>query len=65
MKCPNCKNKVLQKTGNKLFLRVKGKIELSDDMCKALCYWCGAGVDFYLPLGDVSNLENERFVIKG
>ena len=65
MKCPNCKNKVLQKANGKIFLRIKGKIELYDDMCKAKCYWCGADVDFYLPLGDTSNLGNERFVIRG
>lgn len=64
MKCPNCKNQVIQKNGDKLFLRVKGKIELSNNMCKAKCYWCGADVDFYLPLGAVSNLGGERFVIR-
>lgn len=65
MKCPNCKNKLVQKTGKKLTLRIKGRIELADDMCKAKCYWCGADVNFYLPLEDVSNLENERFIIRG
>lgn len=64
MKCLNCGNKLVQKQGNKIKLRVKGKIEFVDDMCLSNCYWCGAPVNFYFPLGDMSNIEGIRYVVR-
>lgn len=63
MRCQNCGNHVVQKKGGKVVLRVKGKIEFEDDNCAAKCYWCGSPVTFFFPLGDVSNLEQIRFVV--
>ena len=64
MKCPNCGNKLIQKKGNRIQLRVKGKIEFLDSMCLSTCYWCGAEVNFYFPLGDTSNLEGVRYIVR-
>jgi len=64
MKCPNCKNKIVQKVDGTIRLRIKGKIEFKGERCLSSCFWCGSPVDFYFPLGDMSNLEGYRFVVK-
>lgn len=59
MKCPNCGNKVVQKKGKKVLLRVKGKIEFEGGKCVSNCFWCGEPVRFNFPLGDIS-IERDR-----
>lgn len=61
MKCPKCRNKVLQKSGDSTYLRIKGKIELINGLCKAKCYWCGEYIE--IPLNEQDKLE-ERFIIR-
>jgi len=63
MKCPKCGNKVLQKSDTSVRLRVKGKIEFKDDVCKSQCYWCGETVSIYFPLGMDDPVIQERFII--
>lgn len=65
MRCPQCNNKVLQKSDNgETKLRSKGPITFgSDGRCKAQCYWCGT--DVVVPVTLTKSLEPrvERFVI--
>jgi len=64
MRCPNCNNKVLQKSGGKTRLRTQGQIVFDEDgTCHTQCYWCKSPVEVPLELGDVV-VEDERFYLK-
>jgi len=64
MRCPHCKNHVLQKSGSKTRLRVKGAVEFhKDGICKALCYWCGEPVEVPIEIRKGTPISTEKFVL--
>jgi hypothetical protein len=51
MRCPQCKNKVLQKSESGTKLRTKGAITFkADGTCEAQCYWCNTPVSIPVKL---------------
>jgi hypothetical protein len=48
MRCPRCKNKVVQQLPEAVRVRLEGPIELTAEACRAKCYWCKTPID--LPL---------------
>lgn len=63
MRCPNCRNKVLQKSGNRTRVRIKGAVTFEGDLCKAQCYWCGGTVTLPLELSKGTQVEREQFIL--
>ncbi len=64
MRCPNCKNKVLQKSGSKTKLRVDGPVEFTEDGCFAKCHWCKSQVKIPIQIQSGTPIPTERFVIQ-
>ena len=61
MKCPRCKNMLLQKSEQGTRVRTKGPIVFGQNgTCTAQCYWCGEKVTVPLELKKAT----ERFVLK-
>jgi hypothetical protein len=59
MRCPHCKNKLLQKSGTSTRLRIRGTVEFSDEgVCKSQCYWCHQAVE--IPIGLKKGAEDEE-----
>lgn len=64
MRCPQCKNKVLQKSAGVTRLRTQGPIEFgADGVCRTKCWWCKAEIELPLELGGIE-VDEERFVIR-
>lgn len=63
MRCPNCKNHVLQKSGKRTRLRTQGPITFENGVCKALCYWCKAPIEIPIEISDGTPIASERFVL--
>jgi hypothetical protein len=64
VRCPQCKNKVLQKSENGVRLRTKGAIRFDKDgHCTAQCYWCGTEVQVPVQLTEKIVPEPERFIL--
>lgn len=63
MKCPSCRNHVLQKSGKRIRLRIKGRILFDDGICKAQCYWCGDEVEMPLEIIEGTEIPQERFIL--
>jgi len=62
-RCPNCANKIVQKSGSETRLRVSHPIYFdADGRCLARCHWCKAEVEIPVELRAI-DLENERFTI--
>ena len=40
MRCPHCKNKLVQKSGDVTRVRVQGVLEFDAEGCRSRCYWC-------------------------
>jgi len=65
MRCPRCKNKLLQKSGTRTRVRTKGPLVFTEDgMCSAKCYWCGEPVAVPLELKKSIDVDDQRFVIR-
>jgi hypothetical protein len=65
MKCPNCRNQIIQKTDEGFKLHVKGRIIWKGSICESKCYWCGEPVKVLLPVDlDKAIRGNQRYVIK-
>lgn len=65
VRCPRCRNKLMQKSGNDTKLRIDGPLVFHDDgRCEARCKWCKSR--FYLPvtLGAGEPRLAERFVLR-
>ena len=66
MRCPNCNNKIIQKTGNTTRIRAGGPVEFDDGgKCRTKCYWCKKDVELPLQLKENVDIPSERFVIPG
>jgi len=64
MRCPRCKNKLLQKSGTRIRVRTKGPLVFTEDgACSAQCYWCNEPVMVPIELRKSVDLDGERFVI--
>ena len=63
IRCPNCQNKVLQKSEDKIRLRTHGAVTFAEGSCSLRCYFCKTSVE--LPLDLVkSTSAPERLVIR-
>ncbi len=61
MKCPRCKNTLLQKSGADTRVRTKGPIVFDrNGACTAQCYWCGERVNIPIELRKAA----ERFILR-
>lgn len=63
MRCPHCKNHLLQKSGSRVRVRTQGPIEFDDDRCRAKCYWCGSEVDLPLQIQTGAPIAQEQFLL--
>jgi DNA-directed RNA polymerase subunit RPC12/RpoP len=64
MRCPNCHNKVLQKSGSQTKLRTQGPLIFENGVCFASCYWCKAKVEIPLQIQEGTEIRDERFVLR-
>lgn len=65
MRCPHCRNKVLQKSGSKTRLRADGPVEFHEDgTCRTRCWWCKGEIELPLELSEEAEVGEERFVIR-
>lgn len=65
MRCPSCKNKLLQKSGSRTRLRTEGVHEWDDDgTCRAKCYWCKAMVEVPIQIRDGVEVPAESFILR-
>jgi hypothetical protein len=64
MRCPKCKNKLIQTTGDITRVRIDGPLEfLADGTARAKCYWCKQVIDLPLQLKAGLDIPSERFLI--
>lgn len=69
-RCPNCGNRVLQKSGAGAKLRTQGPILIDESgTCRAQCFWCRTEIALPIaPTFSKSMLQepdpNARFVIR-
>jgi uncharacterized protein YodC (DUF2158 family) len=64
VRCPNCHNKVIQKTGDVTRIRAGGPVEFgSDGLCRTKCHWCKHDVVLPLQLKAEAVIPAERFLI--
>lgn len=64
MRCPHCKNQVLQKSGAKTRLRIEGPVVFTEDGATAKCYWCKRQVELPIEIKAGTPLAAERFIIQ-
>lgn len=65
MRCPQCKNKILQKAGDAIRVRTQGPITFQDGLCKSKCYWCKSDIALPLEIQPDTQIPSERFVLRG
>jgi uncharacterized protein with PIN domain len=64
-RCPNCDNKVVQKSGSETKLRVAHPIYFDEEgRCLAKCHWCKTQIEVPVELEKSVEVENERFTIR-
>ena len=63
MRCPKCKNHILQKSGSRTRLRTKGPIAFETGVCKTQCYWCGGSIEIPVEIREGTPISSETFVI--
>lgn len=66
MRCPSCKNKILQKVGDESRLRITGSLRfLPDGSAQSKCHWCKADVTVPVVLDyPEDDIQTERFVVR-
>lgn len=65
MRCPSCRNKLLQKSGDRTRLRLDGPIEVFEDgRTRARCHWCKSEVILNMKFEMAEPVREERFFIK-
>jgi uncharacterized protein YodC (DUF2158 family) len=66
VRCPHCKNKVIQKVGDVTRIRTGGPVEIAaDGRCTTLCHWCRAPIEIPLQVKQDTLVPAERYVIAG
>lgn len=64
MRCPHCKNRVLQKSGKVTRVRSQGPVTFTQDgVCRARCYWCKGEIDLPIRLEDSAEVIEEMFIL--
>lgn len=64
MRCPHCKNRLLQKAGDETRLRIQGIVRFDDKgVARAQCHWCKQSVELPIRLDDGLDLAPERYVV--
>ena len=65
-RCPQCENRVIQKSGDAIRLRIRGPVTFgSDGRARAECHWCRTPLEIPVSLELArSQIEGERFVIR-
>jgi len=64
MRCPHCKNKLVQKSGDTTRIRartVEGPLIIKADGFHGQCFWCKA--DVIIPMQLSCEIEAERFYL--
>lgn len=65
MKCPHCKNRLLQKSGVETRVRTEGPITFDSlGVARAKCYWCKSMVELPLEMKKSVEVHEERLVIR-
>ena len=64
MRCPHCKNKLLQKSGSKTRLRTEGVHEFDEaGVCRAKCFWCKNFVEIPIQIREGTPVVSETFLL--
>lgn len=63
MRCPRCKNHILQKSGRRVRLRTQGPIVFEDGLCKAQCFWCRESIEVPVEISEGTSIVSELFVL--
>ena len=63
-RCPNCDNKIVQKSGSQTKLRIAHPVYFDESgACFAKCHWCKGEVELPIELKKNISIESERFTI--
>lgn len=64
MRCPHCKNRLLQRVGSTIRLRTDGvHVFDAEGKCRAACHWCGAQVEVPIQLAPGIEIVTERLFV--
>ena len=64
MRCPHCKNKLLQKSGSKTRLRTEGIHEWdANGICTAKCFRCKQPVEIPIMIKPEAQVDNVQFIL--
>lgn len=65
MRCPNCNNRVLQKSGNDTRVRTEGPITFdASGTARAKCYWCKSMVELPIEMKKSVEVHEPGLVIR-
>ena len=66
MRCPHCKNRVLQKSGEETRLRIRGALKFDEDgNAHAQCHWCKSDIVVPVQLDyPEDDVQRERFTVR-
>lgn len=62
MRCV-CKHKLLQKSGERIRVRIEGPLVIDGGKCMAKCYWCKRPVELPLQLKPDVQVPGETFLV--
>lgn len=66
MRCPNCRNKVIQRSGREVKIRTKGKHVIDENSRYwAQCFWCGEDIELPLEIREGTPIPSESFYLRG
>jgi len=63
VRCPHCKNKVIQRVGDTTRIRAGGSVEFTPDGCKTRCHWCKGEITLPLALQPDVDVPSERYLL--
>lgn len=65
MRCVQCKNQLLQKSGGRVRVRIDGPVIFTDHgTCQARCYWCKSPVELPMVLEKSLEIPEETFLLR-
>jgi len=65
LRCPHCKGRLLQKSGDETRLRITGVVRFDPDgKAEASCHWCKKTVTLPISLDEGVELAPERYVVR-